>query len=444
MPELIVYWIVLALSLAGAVWALVHESDRRPVSLMLAVSIPLMLVALWGFDSWMPFDGGGDDEAYFMASSVRFEGLDDWLNFSLYHDTHEQPGYPLVLTWLRQLIGDALYAMKAFNLMCLALVAVVWYAIVRDISDRTTALYCFGFVLFFPTMFFDAAVLHKDVIIGLLQGVFILSLVRFVRAVRCDTATLPAILVMASSTVALLPFRGPAAWINIGVAAVAVVALSLQNSGRLSRRLAAAGVAGAVLLAAAALMTSERGLAVSGVRENRAEAMATGALFLRLGEEEQGDRSPAAVLSFPLLFVLSDVSVFTQPASAYRDYVGWRGAMTLPWIAFGVLPMAAGAYALARNGVRRITPRRMAVEEPKSGNANFAAFVPILAFIGAYFVQCFVAGDTTRWRLPATPALAAVAAVGAARMPLPRLVVMQVVYLALLGSAVATYYAVLR
>src|SRR5215510_7887176 len=67
------------------------------------------------FNDEFPYAAGGDDENYFDASKQSFTSLGDWFDMTRYEYTHEQAGYPLLLSWVHQFSGDSLYHRKALN-----------------------------------------------------------------------------------------------------------------------------------------------------------------------------------------------------------------------------------------------------------------------------------------------------------------------------------------
>lgn len=73
------------------------------------------LCVLWQIDELLPFVGAGDDEDYYRASKRSFRDLNDWFDLTQFRATHEQGGYPLLLSWVHQWAGDSLYHRKALN-----------------------------------------------------------------------------------------------------------------------------------------------------------------------------------------------------------------------------------------------------------------------------------------------------------------------------------------
>jgi hypothetical protein len=106
-------------------------------------------------DEAIPFLGGGiDDEGYFTVSKRSFNRASDWFDLGQFKRTHEQAGYPMLLSWVHQFVGDSLYHRKAVNVFFLML-ALVWFEIGKQMgADVLGFVFASGILLTTPLWYY--------------------------------------------------------------------------------------------------------------------------------------------------------------------------------------------------------------------------------------------------------------------------------------------------
>ena len=177
------------------------------------------LSVLWQVDEAIPFAGAGDDKDYFTVSKRSFNSVSDWFDLRQFKGTHEQAGYPLLLSWVHQFAGDSLYHRKALNVFFFLMLALVWFGIGRQIGGRRLGFVFASGVLLTTPLWFYWIFLFKDMAITFLQSVFILGLVQSLshRSVARGYGWI------VLSTVLTIPFRSKLALVNLAALAGATL-----------------------------------------------------------------------------------------------------------------------------------------------------------------------------------------------------------------------------
>ena len=417
------------------------------VLLYAALAYGVMLAFL---TSVIPFSEGGDDRSYWLASQVRLRSLAAWLDFNQFHD-FAQGGYPLLLAWVYQVSGPSLFVLKAVNVFFYLLLAVLWFRMGAELGGRRTA-YAFALAVLLGTPLWTYWIfLLKDMSIVLLQSLFLLGAVRLGRGRGGPRSWVP----MAVSTVLLIPFRIYLVLLHAGVV-VATVVLAGKRSP--VRKAALLLLATALLGGLALLGGSREALNAFGARgQDRTLNYET---LRGVSEKYAEDRSkysgPVGLVAFPLAYVFGETSGLRvgagEPASrgASQPEVVVGGLSALPWIFLGApLFLYALWIFFLRRLPRRFRPARRAsawvrVPEPRPALAMAGApgtahrpaavlrpapaarpspveaggdlldrgWLPLFVFLVLYAVMAWLVEDTTRWRMPAFPVMAALAAQG--------------------------------
>jgi hypothetical protein len=114
---------------------------------------------------------------------------------------------------------------------------------------------------------------------------------------------------------------------------------------------------------------------------------------------------------FPLLYLFSETAGLNPQTWVEFDAGSLRGALALPWIFVGVPFLVLGLLWLMRRDPQMIRSWGLLAH---IGNLRFVttAWGGVLMFILAYLAVSWQVGDTTRWRIPDMPAMAAVALAG--------------------------------
>lgn len=136
------YLLVAGVVLIPVLYSIVIGGRRDGLRLALLIFLAgvAFLFALWQIDELLPFAGAGDDEDYYRASKRSFRDLSNWFDLTQFRATHEQGGYPLLLSWVHQWAGDSLFHRKALNVFFFLMLAVVWFEIGRITGGQTLGL----------------------------------------------------------------------------------------------------------------------------------------------------------------------------------------------------------------------------------------------------------------------------------------------------------------
>ena len=225
MSEILVAFVILVPGTCAFVAA--DGKDGFRLCLLIVLAGIFFLIVLWQFDETIPFAGVGDDKDYYTVSKRSFNKMSDWFNLRQFKQTHEQAGYPLLLSWINQFAGGSLYHRKAVNIFFFLMLALVWFAIGKRIGGRRLAFVSATGVLLATPLWFYWMFLLKDMVVTFLQSLFILGLIqsRSARSVARGYG------LIALSTVLTIPFRIKLVLVNLVSLAGATI---LRTSSRLS------------------------------------------------------------------------------------------------------------------------------------------------------------------------------------------------------------------
>lgn len=401
------------------------------------------LLILLAFDSTLPFTDGGDDIGYYDASNVSFANLGDWFDTSKY-DSHEQVGYPLLLSWVHQLAGDSLFHRKALNVFFMLLLALVWFAIGRAIGgDKVAFTYAYA-ILLAPPLWFYWLFLLKDMAITLLQSIFLLGLIQFVAGER----RLRAGAVIALATLAVIPFRVMLAASNLGLLLVGVF-LQGRSAGKTSW--VTGPVLAAALVAGLLLLVSRPDIVESFGAKGEARSLTVESLEGQIRSfEAQREGKVQNPLIFPILYLIGETDALNPTTWNQVDVSLVRPVSMLPWIFVGLPFFLAGiAILLYRTrtwqtlitffGLDRMIRSGAALDQPQRRGLHV-----LLVFIVAYAVLAWLIGTTVRWTLPAVPAMIAIAGFACSRMSGYARILLLVGFDLSVLSLIATYYVLLK
>jgi hypothetical protein len=400
--------LVLALGTHAVALATVERSDRRWVTASMAVGWICLFALLVAVSAWSPFAGSGDDEDYFTLATTPFRtggGVFDLTRFG----AAEQPGYPWFLTSFAQLAGHELLTLKVLNLACFMLLVPIWYRIGVELGGprfgRTLAVV----VLVLTPLWFYWMFLYKDVVIALLENLFLLGAISIVQGRGARGWGLVLI-----ATLAVIPFRSQLVLVNVAVIAAAM-ALLLIRRGR-PDRIVGTVIVGALIIGAVIRCASDPELMASiGITS---EARVIGSQSFMASLQAAGDPSPMNRAMFPVLYLLTETSGFSPAAWTSFDPGTLRGVLAIPWIAV-VCPFAVlgGIWIFRRDpSIRRLDAPSGLVERIRSSRVVTSPWGVVAAFVAIYMAVSWLVGDTTRWRLSDMPAIAAIATAGALSM----------------------------
>lgn len=369
-----------------------------------AIGLPLLSIV----NEWLPFSGGGDDLAYYRLAARPIVSWQDVFDFGRFHSSMAQPGYPLFLSLVNHLSGHDLYVFKSTNLLFLILLTLVWYQLGVLLAGKTYARKVACVVLCCTPLWYYVFFLFKDLVITLLQSVFLLGLVEF--QVKKNTRSW---LVMVGATVAVIFFRAPLALLNVGlIAAGSILPLAVRkkNIKSLIHILFVAGFVALIIT----ILSNPHYMNKLGIYSESRMIGSEGGMV----EMARGLYSATSMnrLFFPVLYIFCEISGFNPETWSNIDAFGLRGITVLPWVIVGIPSFMLGANEL-------LFQSRKLMTDPVSGKAFFRKILfskwlaenpwPLLfMFILCYFFISWQVGDTTRWRLPDLPVLSAVALYG--------------------------------
>lgn len=401
------------------------------------------LLVLWQVDELLPFVGAGDDADYYRASKRSFRDVNDWFDLTQFKATHEQGGYPLLLSWVHQWAGDSLFHRKALNVFFFLMLAVVWFEIGRMTGGQHLGLVSAVGVILATPLWFYWLFLFKDMAIIFLQSLFVLGLIQTLT----QNSVMRGYGLVGVSTILTLPFRSKLALVNL----VALAGGNLVTAER-RRSLTSTFMKVVLTIGFAFLMlilgTNTKLLQKFGVA---GEHRALDSESVR-AEIEQRERSRSAqftnVLMFPILYLVGEVAAFNPHSWDRSDASLIRAICMVPWIYIGVPLFIKGVWLILR-------PKRMpdiqdgaytgnTVEQRARAKAVRAHLLILLMFVFIYAGVAWASADTTRWRMPALPPMVAISGFAWITLNTQRRVSLLLGWGLCLSFSLVTYYALLR
>jgi hypothetical protein len=402
------------------------------------------LSVLWLVDETIPFVGGGDDKDYFNVSKRSFDSVSDWFDLRQFQRTHEQAGYPLLLSWVHQFVGGSLYHRKALNVFFFLMLALVWFGIGRHIGGRRLGFVYASGVLLTTPLWFYWIFLFKDMVITFLQSVFILGLIQSL--LHRSVARGYGLVVL--STVLTIPFRSNLALVNLAALAGAVFLRTGSKRSWKSTFLKVAMTGGIILSILIAGRNPEilHQLGVTG--EHRSlDQESVQAEFAFRGRSRSAQLTYA--LMFPFLYLMGEVVAFNPRSWEEGGAKLIRGLSMVPWIYVGVPLFVAGTWMIV--GQQRPRARGVHMSAGKAENPltdpvrpERAHLLVLLMFVLIYAGVAWVSADTTRWRMPAMPSMVAIAGFAWVTMNEQQRFGMLLGWGLLLSISLVVYYAVLK
>lgn len=396
--------VFLPLSLAVAYYV-AAPGDRRYLAI-LACLCWLVLGPLTGLvNEWSPFSGEAlDDENYFSLASQPARSMAEIIDLSRFEGAMEQPGYPWLLSLLNLLVAPDLLVYKLFNLLVLTLLAIVWYRIGVVLGDRGFGRAMAVGVLILTPLWFYVFVLRKDLVIVLLQSLFVLGLV-----LQWQRNRWQAWFLVIAATLLLLPLRTPLVLQNSAVAIGSVLVFSVAQ-GKLLRTLPRMVILIAVVAGSLVVASDPTILQAFGVFT---EHRVIGSEAMLHTIERAGDESTMKRFLFPALFLLSDTSALNPRSWAEMDLDALRGVLTLPWIFFFVPLFLLGTGWLAKPPADVDHVPHGFFKAIRASRAINTAWGVLAVFILSSAAVSWTVGDATRWRLSDMPAMMAIAVAAA-------------------------------
>ena len=402
------------------------------------------LGVLWQVDEAIPFAGAGDDKDYFNASKRSFNSVSDWFDLRQFSRTHEQAGYPLVLSWVHQLVGDSLYHRKALNIFFFLMLTLVWFGIGKQIGGRHLGFVSASGVLLATPLWFYWIFLFKDMLITFLQSIFILGLMRSLS--HRSVAKGYGLIVL--STLLTIPFRSKLALVNLAALAGTTILGTGSRRSWESSLLKVAMTGGIILSILIAGRNPEilQQLGVAG--EHRSlDTESVQAEFEIKGRSRSAQFTN--VLTFPLLYLMGEVAAFNPKSWGDVGALLIRGLSMVPWIYVGLPLFVRGTWIILRQ--QRFREGAVHISAGQEGDPLIdpvrperAHLLVLLMFVLIYAGVAWGSGDTTRWRMPAMPPMVAIAGFAWVTMNKQQRFGMLLGWGLLLSVSLMVYYAVLR
>jgi hypothetical protein len=360
---------------------------------------------LWLVNESIPFTAGGDDKSYFEISKRTFKGFSDWFDLKQFKFVKEQPGYPLLLSWVHQFTGDSLFHRKALNVLLFLLLALVWFVIGKKIGGSHLAfVFVIGILLATPIWFYWFFLL-KDIVIVLLQSLLILGLVN----IMSGKLRVQGYGVVALSTVLLIPFRSLLAFANLAALASTTFlhpkSLRSAKGFLLKLLMALVMISCLLIIGQSSQFTQQFGVGGEGRRTLSYDAVQWQIKFFE-------KIRPNNLFKFTLSYLVGEIAAFNPKSWSGMSAYLMRGLLMLPWIYIGLPLFLMGVTMIFRKKKASVGNQGIAESNDASG---FEAIAPdraylmlFLIFVLIYACVSFLSGDTTRYRLPSIPPMIAI------------------------------------
>lgn len=442
MSYLFIVCVVLIPALCSFVVA--ERRDRGRLCLLVTSAGIFILSVLWLVDEAFPFSVTGDDQGYFNASKRSFNSVSDWFDLRQFKKTHEQAGYPMLLSWVHQFAGDSLYHRKAVNVFFFLMLALVWFGIGRHIGGgRVGFVFASGVLLTTPLWYYWIFLL-KDMTITFLQSLFILGLVHSLS----HRSVMRGYGLIVLSTVLIIPFRSQLALVNLAALAGATLLRTGSQRSWKTSFFKVAMTGGMFLIVLLLGMNPEilQQLGVSGEHQSLDTQSVQAEVEFR-GRSRTAQFTNALI--FPLLYLMGEVAAFNPRAWEHVGATLIRGISMVPWIYIGVPLFVTGTWMILRQkrfreGVVRISAGQGGDPLVDPVRPERAHLLIILMFVLIYAGVSWVSADTTRWRMPAMPPMVAIAGFAWVTMNTQQRFGMLLGWGLLLSVSLIAYYAVFK
>ena len=358
------------------------------------ILIPVLIIVHLKF----PFIGGHDDQAYYEWSATSLRNINDIFDLTRFSQDAQQPGYLWLLSVVNFIFGQNLFVYKMINLFFFIVLIPIWYRIgsvleTQEYGNKVAQI----FIYLTPLWFYSFFVL-KDMVIVLLQSLFVLGMILNTAENRIKHWALIII-----STILIIPFRTQLLLINVGVISGASIVLAIKTRQRKK----------IIIMALSAITVY--GMLYISTNSDYMSKFGIYSIYRVIGTQEFVDvlksninKMESNIVAFTIKYFLSETSGLN--VSFYENFTAYtlRGMLAIPWILLGVPFFVKGLVELFKknNSLERRTNRL----------ASTTAFTPawsiILIYLMGYFFLSLIAGDTTRYRMPDIPVLAIIAVFG--------------------------------
>jgi hypothetical protein len=380
---------------------LIHGAEGRWVkkSMLIAWFSLFPLLALTNL--WFPFNGGGDDRNYYEAAARTFNSFADFFDLTQFFGLMEQPGYAWLLSILYQFSGQDLIAFKLLNLAFFLMLMPLWYRIGADLESKRFGRAMVLAIPLLTTLWYYWMFMLKDIIITLLQSMFLLGAVQISR-----TRGKGGWLFVLAATLALIPFRSQLVLVNMGVLAGFATLMSIRQGHRIPSLTLVLSVI--MITCVLGIASNPEWMAKMGIY---AEHRVIGSEAAMNAATLSGEHSPMKRALFPLLYLFSETAALSPQSWVNFNSLSLRGVLALPWILVAVPFFVLGLISLMRRNPQGARAGSL-ISRIRSSRAIATPWGGVLVFILISMTVSWTVGDTTRWRIPDMPAIAAVATAG--------------------------------
>ncbi len=359
------------------------------VAMLLTISYLLIIYVL---NDYAPFASGGDDIGYYRISLKELKSLSDWFNISKFTKSYVQTGYPILLTWLNQFIGDTLYIRKLLNFSFFLFISLYWYKIAFIIKGKKFATLVALFVLFSTPLFYYTLILLKDMSITIIQSYILFNIL----LINSKKRVLFIYFKLFIAVVLIASFRLPLAIFNVGLIIGASYFSKFENNFKKTGKLFLAVIIFILILIIGFSSSLLNKIGVRGENRNLKN-------YIEGRNISNHEIKRVSKIKYISLFILKETSGFKKdtwidlknPRYIYRSL---RGLFAVPWILFFVPMFFLGLYYIWIDKNIQVI--------------NYFFKVFIILFMGGYFLIGFISGDTTRWTVSVIPVMALISAYG--------------------------------
>ena len=408
-----------------------NRKDRAFLQQTVAISCVLSMVLLAFFNTFTPFMGRDDDELYY-AFSLRADSWQEVFDVEAIRGSYSQIGYPLFLSFIHKLLGDSLFVQKCFNIFFFLMIGLAWYSIGCMLGSRSLGRSLLLILYFFPSLWFYYLFLMKDMLITLLQSLFLWALIKMISN-RLSTGRSLAVIIL--TMLSLLSLRDGVVLCSFATLLVSVVLIGHRLAREQHGRKVVSSILILVILFAILLSipTMAQYLYDIGVARLWTPVASMKRIDIERIAQDTETRSVSIlglpkVPSFVVLLLLGEVTAFSISETYSSTAHFWlRGRLEIPWILLGVPFLFVGLVFLARLWLRYTWQRHYTVPSQlnlksfashkiwnRTGENKqwLSGFVPVLVFILIYSYAMFFLSATTRWRLTMLPPMFLLAALG--------------------------------
>lgn len=392
MAETIVCFLIISVLV---VQLLAEPEDRRFLLLLVVFAWTLGLPLLALANAWLPFSGGGDDFNYYRLADTPIKSWADAFDLGRFKHTMVQPGYPWLLSLINYFSGHSLYVFKASNLLVLILLSIVWYKIALILSGRLFAKKVALLIICCTPLWFYIAFLLKDLIIVLLQNIFLLGLVSH----RVFGGKLPWFY-MVTSTLSLTLFRTPLILVNLALLATSYLLL-LWGKRKTFSELFDIFIIVVFIAGMYFLLSSPHYMNTLGIY-SESRMLGTSGGMVEMGKEHYTSSSINRTL-FPVLYLFGEISGFNPATWSSYNATWLRGITAIPWVVLGVPLFFISQKILYFSYDKNHSKEGKGRDNNFTSNAIQTPWTILFIFIISYVCISWQVGDTTRWRLPDMP-----------------------------------------